>query len=88
MAYFGVRPTPVGGGGWFAKAVVGTFLFVLGFFGTLMGVELIFRLISLAMYLRLYGFSSKGLTASLQADKTNSSKELLKHNSSDCRQEN
>ena len=77
LAYFGVRPKSVGGGGWFAKAVVGTFLFVLGFLGTLMAVELAFRLTSLAMYLWHYGFSGKGLTPGSQADETDSSKELL-----------
>ena len=78
MAYLGVHAATTGGGGWFAKLVAGIFFFILGVFGTLILVELLFRLISLAMYLRIYGFSSNGLNATSQSDEADSSKESVK----------
>ena len=74
LACVGVHAAHVGGGGWFAKSVSGTFLFVLGFLVTHLCIDIILRLLSLAMYLRLFGFSSKGLTSS-HPDEADSSTE-------------
>lgn len=74
MAYLGVHAAETGGGGWFAKSVAATFFFILGVMGTLIWVELVFRLISLAMYLWIYGFSSKGLNDTSQSDEADLSK--------------
>jgi hypothetical protein len=74
MAYLGIHAATTGGGGWFAKLVAGALFFVLGALGTLNSVGLIFRLISLGMYLRIYGFTSKGLNATSPNDETNSSR--------------
>ncbi len=74
-AYLGVHGAHAGGGGWFAKLTAGTIFFILGFLGTHLGLDLLFRLVSPTRYLWTYGFSGEGLASESRSDEMDSSKE-------------